>query len=37
MRNDLHLSTTHVPAETYIYDSNAKKETKDSFILDAFK
>ena len=29
-----HLSTTHVPAETYIYDSDAKAETKDCFILD---
>jgi len=27
-------STTHVPAETYIYDSDAKAETKDRFILD---
>ena len=28
-----HLSTTHVPAKTYIYDSDAKAETKDRFIL----
>ena len=29
-----YLSTTHVPAQTYIYDSDAKAETKDRFILD---
>jgi len=28
-----HLSTTHVPAETYIYDSDAKAETKSLFGL----